>query len=90
MSETTFRERQPKWHRTFVAAGAIVVAGASILSAAKSVVIIPEQILRHDAELKALREVDLTTARELREQRDLLLEMRTDLKYIKRNNYKPE
>lgn len=88
MSEenTTFKQRQPKWYRTLMMAGAAVVAVSAVVSAAKTLVLIPEQINQHSKALEKLERVDSETALELRKQWDLLLEIRGDVKNLNRMN----
>lgn len=87
MSEPTeFRQRQPKWYRTLMMLGAVVVAVSAVVSAAKTLVLIPEQINQHSKSLERLERVDSETAAELRRQWDLLLEIRGDVKNLNRNN----
>lgn len=43
----------------------------------------PMKLQQHEQEIHALQETDNATTKDLREMRDLLLEMRADLKYVK-------
>lgn len=82
---TSFKQRQPKWYRTLMMAGAAVVAVSAVVSAAKTLVLIPEQINQHSKAIEKLERVDSETAKELRKQWDLLLEIRGDVKNLNRN-----
>ncbi len=64
--------------------GGTTVAITALYSAARNVIIIPEQISRHEAELRVLHEMESKTAKELQSQREILIEIRTDLGYVKR------
>lgn len=88
MSEenTTFKQRQPKWYRTLVMVGGGIVAVSTVVTAAKTLVLIPEQINQHSKAIEKLEKVDSETASELRKQWDLLLEIRGDVKNLNRNN----
>lgn len=65
-----------------------IVIGAVTLCAgfAKAYYETPLKLGEHDKQIKALQDVDNTTARELREQRDLLLEIRGDIKHLNRRD----
>jgi len=87
MSEnTSFKERQPKWYRTLMMVGAGVVAVSAVVSAAKTLVLIPEQINQHTKAIEKLERVDSETALELRSQRDLLMEIKSDVKNLNRQS----
>jgi len=87
MSEnTSFKERQPKWYRTLMMVGAGVVAVSAVVSAAKTLVLIPEQINQHCKAIEKLERVDSETALELRSQRDLLMEIKSDVKNLNRQS----
>lgn len=87
MSEnTSFKERQPKWYRTLMMIGAVVVAVSAVVSAAKTLVLIPEQINQHTKAIEKLERVDSETALELRSQRDLLMEIKGDVKNLSRQS----
>lgn len=82
--EQPFKQRQPKWYRTLMMAGAGVVAVSAVVSAAKTLVLIPEQINQHAQAIAELKRVDSETAAELRRQWDVLWEIRGDVKNLNR------
>ena len=81
---TTFARRQPKWYRTLMMIGAGVVAVSALVSAAKTIVLIPEQINQHSQAIAELKRIDSETAAELRRQWDVLWEIRGDVKSLSR------
>jgi len=63
-----------------------VVAVSAVVSAAKTLVLIPEQINQHTKAIEKLERVDSETALELRSQRDLLMEIKGDVKNLNRQS----
>jgi len=73
--------------KTAATAIGIVVAGVGLVAGiSKAYFQTPMKLEQHDHQLEALQQTDAQTARELREQRDILLEIRADLKYLKRTS----
>lgn len=66
------------------ALGIVMAVVALVAGVSKAYFQTPMKLEQHDHQLEALQQTDAQTARELREQRDILLEIRSDLKYLKR------
>ncbi|HNR70427.1 MAG TPA: hypothetical protein PKJ00_03485 [Verrucomicrobiota bacterium] len=77
------RNNPPPWYRFTVLAGGLAVAVTALFTFMRSVVTIPDQIDRHAQEITVLHRQNDELSKELKSQREILIEMRTDLKYIK-------
>lgn len=66
---------------------AVVTLGGGMV---KAYIATPIRLEDHDKKFQKLESVDAEVSRELREQRDLLTEIRTDIKYLRRERTNTE
>lgn len=84
-NETTFTKRSNpvKTVSAWLGIAAIVLGLTAGLS--KAYYETPLKLQGHDKQLEELKATDAGLSREMREQRDLLMEIRSDIKYLRRD-----
>ena len=86
-AETTFRNKERNPVKTISAwIGVLAIAGGAVMAFAKSYYVTPVIVEQHGAAIQKLEKRADDTATELRNQRDILLEIRGDIKVLNRQN----
>lgn len=91
MSENTqqFERRQRPLKTISAYLGIAAVAVSLVAGFSKSYYVTPMKLEEHDKHLRRLDDINNTTTREMREQRDILLEIRGDIKVLNRQSRNP-